>query len=204
MEEFLKFGEVSEFLSDYPRGKWKICLDSIILYGVFSLKRDFPNGLSIPELIRISRQDPVQIHSPLESPTSIRSYSKTRCEDLPVKLLKIPVKTLNTEEQEKKLKTCGSQTLLSKNKSFNISREDIKNEDFELSEKIREPKIVSLENARKIMSTSSEVAYEKRRQNMGLSEWKGMEIKIDYMPKTISTELYKKERLSLGSPKYKY
>ena len=201
MEEFLKFGEVSEFLSDYPRGKWKICFDSIILYGVLSLKRDFPNGLSIPELIRISRQEPSQARSPLESPTSVRSSYKPRCEDPPVKMFKIPP---NPEDQEKKLKTCGSQTLLSKNKSFIISPEDIKSEDFELAEKLKEPKIVSLESARKIMSTSSEAAYEKRRQNMGLAGWKGLGIKVDYMPKTISAELYKKERLSLGSPKCRH
>ena len=199
MEEFLRFGEVSEFLSDYPRGKWKMCLDSIVLYGVFSLKRDFPNGLSIPELMRISRQEPAQVRPPLESPPSVRSHSKPRVEDSKLRNFKF---FSNPEDQERKLKSSGSQTLLSKNKSFNISRDESRTEDFELSEKVREPKIVSIENARKIMSTTSEQAYEKRRQMMGLGGWKGLDIKIDYMPKTISADLYKKEKLLIGSPKH--
>ena len=37
---------------------------------------------------------------------------------------------------------------------------------------------------------------------MGLGGWKGLDIKIDYMPKTISADLYKKEKLLIGSPKH--
>jgi hypothetical protein len=205
MEDFLKFPEVRDFLSDYPKGKWKLCIDSIFLYGLYTMKRDFPNGLSIPEMIRISGQEVSHIRSPLESPSSIRSSSRTRNEETQT-LTKGFKDLMKTKEQEYRLKTSGSQTSLTKDKNLNRSRNQFKSDELEISAKVREPKIVSIENARMIMNTSSEIAFDKRRQKMGLDKekWNGLDIKIDYMPKTISADLYKQEKFSIVSPKYRY
>lgn len=57
MENLLKFPETRAFLADYPKSRWQDCMESAFVYGLYCLKRDFPSGLSIPELLKISGKD---------------------------------------------------------------------------------------------------------------------------------------------------
>lgn len=204
-EDLLRLPEAQEFLSDYPKGKWNLCIESVFIYGLYSIKRDFPNGLSIPELMQISGYDKNLSSSKIISPIPARPSSCKKYEEAP-KNFKAFSRPQNTEENLKKLKTSGSQTFISTNKSFNKSKDftvERRMEELSISEKIKEPKICSIEYAKKIM---------KNAPDEGIGKFKGKafqldrdfmpNINVDYLPKTIPTDLYRKERNLMMSPKY--
>lgn len=203
-EDLLRFPEAQEFLSDYPKAKWKLCIESVFIYGLYSIKKDFPNGLSIPELMQIAGHDKTINRSNLLSQAPIRPSSCKRLEEVQTGF-KGFYKPQITEEDYKKLKSSGSQTFVSTNKSFNRSKDLIieKFEDFSVSEKIREPRICSLENAKRIMKDNPAEGTGKGRGKACEPERPfAFNFNVDYLPKTISTELYKREKNLLMSPKY--
>jgi hypothetical protein len=95
-EELLKYPETRSFLSDYPKARWSICMESVFIYGLYCMKRDFPNGLSIPELLKISGKDI------LNPPKTQKSDGNTLFSPDP----KDP-----SSPFQKSLKNCSSQTV---------------------------------------------------------------------------------------------
>ena len=203
-EDLLRFPEAQEFLSDYPKAKWKLCIESVFIYGLYSIKRDFPNGLSIPELMQIAGHDKTANKSLMLSQAPVRPSSCKRLEEVQTGF-KGFYKPRITEEENKRLKSSGSQTFISTNKSFNRSKDPIveKIEDFSVSEKIREPRICSIENAKRIMKDSPGEALGKTKGKAFEPEKPfAFNFNVDYLPKTLSTDLYKREKNLLMSPKY--
>lgn len=204
-EDLLRLPEAQEFLSDYPKGKWNLCIESVFIYGLYSIKRDFPNGLSIPELMQIAGYDKNPTKAKVISPIPARPLSCKKYEEVQTSF-KAFARPLNAEENLKKLKTSGSQTFISTNKSFHKTNDFTVErgvEDFSISERIKEPRICSMENAKKIMKSGNDEGIGRfRGKAFRLDADFAPNINVDYLPKTISTDLYRKERNLMMSPKY--
>lgn len=54
IENFWKFPQVQEFLERFPRSKWKVCMESVVLYGLAAIKQDFNYPISFTELVKHS------------------------------------------------------------------------------------------------------------------------------------------------------
>jgi hypothetical protein len=50
---------ISAFLSKYPKQSWKQCIESLVLYGIFTIQRDFEKGLSFDQLVKLTNLNPV-------------------------------------------------------------------------------------------------------------------------------------------------
>ena len=200
IEELLKYSETQAFLSDYPKGKWPICIEAVFIYGLLCIKRDFPSGLTIPELIKISGKLP----SPTQSTIPTKPYSTSS----PTKFLHtIPIPT--SSQKPKTLIPSVSQPNLN-----NVQSSPLKDSTSQTSSKqtyldmkpskifssnISEPEIISIHNAAKLLKSESQdsiipinlnpSSFQTRLQKRGLRKrvFPKLDIKLDLADSLNST-----------------
>lgn len=166
-ESLMKYPEVREFLSDYPRAKWQVCVDSIFLYGLHTIQRDF-DFLTIPELIQLSGTQIKDYN--LEKSSRAPSGSSRRGSKVSIttdehtqtskKLPKKPQIYLKNPSSLAKNYGCGTfadlNTQKYRTKEFfpHNTRYEEPIEDLVL-EPIKEPNICPLENAKTLLRNES-------------------------------------------------
>ena len=159
IEELLKYPETQAFLSDYPKGKWAICIEAVFIYGLLCIKRDFPSGLTIPELMKISGKFPSLCQSSIPTkPYSSNSPSKF--------LQTVPVPPSSQKPKTPNPANPASQANLSHLHSTplkdSFSQTSSKSTYLDLkpsklfSSNISEPELISLQNATKLLKSESQ------------------------------------------------
>jgi hypothetical protein len=167
LDSVMKYSEVREFLSDYPRTKWRICIDSIFLFGLHSLQRDY-DSLSIPELVKLSGLDMKDYNletsyrapngsSRRGSKAAISKDQETQTAGLSSKRPGIVIKDLTSP-----VKSNGCQTVsnlqLQKFRPKELFPPTVRNQrssDVSISEALKEPKTCPIESAKNIMRNES-------------------------------------------------
>ncbi|OMJ87886.1 hypothetical protein SteCoe_10297 [Stentor coeruleus] len=179
LDNVMKYPEVREFLSDYPRSKWQTCIDSVFLYGLHIIQRDF-DSLTIPELIHLSGTQ-VKDYS---IDTSYRTPSGTSRRGSKVSIV-TDEETQTANAYEKKshiylndpknlIKKYGCQTVTNlqaqKQKTkdlFLFDNKHDKQNEIKISNAVKEPKICPIENAKTIMRNES---YDKIKRNKNVKK----------------------------------
>ncbi|OMJ65310.1 hypothetical protein SteCoe_38514 [Stentor coeruleus] len=167
LESLMKYPEVKEFLSDYPRAKWQVCVDSIFLYGLHTIIRNF-DFLTIPELIQLSGAQVDDYN--LEKSYKVPSGSSRRGSKVSIitdeqtqtskKILKKPQIYLKNPAYLPKNYRCETFTNLNtqkyRDKEFfpHNTRYEEPIDDL-VSESIKEPDICPLENAKTLLRNES-------------------------------------------------
>ncbi|OMJ84254.1 hypothetical protein SteCoe_14676 [Stentor coeruleus] len=163
----MKYPEVKEFLSDYPRTKWRICIDSIFLFGLHTLQRDY-DSLSIPELVKISgiQIKDYNLENSYRAPngisrrgsnSAISKDQETQTAATSSKRPEIVIKDLISS-----VKSNGCQTVSNlqiKNfkpkELFPPTARNKRSNDALISEALKEPKTCPIENAKNFMRNES-------------------------------------------------
>ena len=157
IEEFLKHQETQEFLSDYPKSKWPICVEAVFVYGLNCLKRDFPLGLSIPELMKLAGKVP----KPTLSSIPTNPYP-TNSLSTPPKTISIPESSQNLtippsiQLKSTHLKSPSLKDLSSKASSKSANNYSNSKATKIFSSSITEPEICSMNNASEILKPQSQ------------------------------------------------
>lgn len=167
LDNIMKYPEVRDFLSDYPRAKWQTCIDSVFLYGLHVIQRDF-DSLTIPELIHLSGAQAKDY----SVDTSYRTPSGTSRRGSKVSIV-TDEETQTADSHEKKthiylndpqslIKRYGCQTVTNLQTQKKKSREFCpynnrpdKKIEVKISNSIKEPTICPIENAKSIMRNES-------------------------------------------------
>lgn len=157
IEELLNHQETQQFLSDYPKSKWPVCVEAVFIYGLNCLKRDFPLGLSIPELMKLAGKVPKSALSSI--PTN----------PYPTNSLSTPPKTISIPESSQNpiisstmhLKSSHLKSPSMKDSFSRASSKSTKNYSGTkplkaFSSSITEPEICSIKNASEILKVQSQ------------------------------------------------
>ena len=75
---------ISEFLSKYPKPSWSKCIESLLLYGIFTIHRDFDKGLSLDQLIKLTNLNS------LSTPKSASSLDFHKLKEATTPQFKVP------------------------------------------------------------------------------------------------------------------
>lgn len=141
MENLIRFPETKAFLADYPKSKWQDCMESAFVYGLYCLKRDFPTGLSIPELLKISGKEQKSLKKVSSCVSSV--------EKSPVLLKTLP-------DPDFKFSPCSSTVKNSACQTISLNPAALSLNANSLSQlQIKEPKTCTLENAQKLLKNRS-------------------------------------------------
>ena len=141
MENLIRLPETKAFLADYPKSKWQDCMESVFVYGLYCLKRDFPTGLSIPELLKISGKEQ---KSPRKKSSCVSSVDKS-----PVLRKTLPDIDLKFSPYSSSVKNSACQTI-----DLNPTIPHLNINSFHQIQ-IKEPKICSIENAQELLKNRS-------------------------------------------------
>ncbi|OMJ80416.1 hypothetical protein SteCoe_19318 [Stentor coeruleus] len=166
LDSVMKYPEVREFLSDYPRTKWRICIDSIFLFGLHTLQRDY-DSLSIPELIKLSDIDikDYNLETSYKAPSgsSRRGSKATLAKDQETqttsssKKPEIIIKDLRSPVKNNCCQTV-SNLQIQKFRPKELFPPTVRNQrssDVTISEALKEPKTCPIESAKNIMRNES-------------------------------------------------
>ena len=216
IESLWKFPEVRGFLSDYPKSKWRLCLESVFFYGLNTLERDHSHNLTISELVHLSRiqdtSDYLQNFTEKISSSyrSIKSKvnKKVQTEDHAPRKIKNPV------QDRSHIRHSASQTQKGHRKIIipNENRQEI--EDISIDDNLdkvsevkfptnlTEPHTCPIESARSMMRNESTDSFKTRLQRQGeRKDWfPVIDFGSKFLNKHLSMEMpLTSARLSLGS-----